>query len=179
MNPGATHQANGGAERSPAPPSVHRTDLGLALVLLGVCAFLWWDTTRFAEVPDSLAQNAPPTAFPRLLLGVIALMSLMLPFEHRFKNDGGEGIDKARVERPRPIVFITGAVLVAILALTPWLGTFLAMVAAAVVIPLLWGERRYGILAAFAIGLPLIVLFVFAVLLDVNLVPGIAGDLFG
>src|SRR3546814_3482496 len=92
---------------------------------------------------------------------------------------GGEGIDKARSERPRPIVYMTGAVLVAILALTPWVGTFLAMVLAAVVIPLLWGERRYGILTAFAIGLPLIVLFVFAVLLDVNLVPGITGDLFG
>src|SRR3546814_4436421 len=74
---------------------------------------------------------------------------------------------------------MTGAVLVAILAVTPWLGTFLAMVVAAVVIPLLWGERRYGILTAFAIGLPLIVLFVFAVLLGVRLVPGITGDLFG
>src|SRR3546814_13000498 len=88
-------------------------------------------------------------------------MSLMLPFEHRFKDDGGEGIDKARAQRPQPIVYMTGAVLVAILAVTPWLGTFLAMVVAAVVIPLLWGERRYGILTAFAIGLPLIVLFVF------------------
>src|SRR3546814_1785717 len=82
----------------------------------------------------------------------LALMSLMLPFEHRFKDDGGEGIDKARSERPRPIVYMTGAVLVAILALTPWLGTFVAMVVAAVVIPLLWGERRYGVLTAFEIG---------------------------
>src|SRR3546814_3448567 len=80
---------------------------------------------------------------------------LMLPFEHRFKDDGGEGIDKARAQRPQPIVYMTGAVLVAILAVTPWLGTFLAMVVAAVVIPLLRGERRYGILTAFAIGLPL------------------------
>src|SRR3546814_11809317 len=108
---------------------------------MGVCALLWWDTTQFADVPASLAQNAPPTTFPRLLLGAIALMSLMLPFEHRFKDDGGEGIDKARSERPRPIVYLTGAVLVALLALTPWLGTFVAMVVAAVVIPLLWGEQ--------------------------------------
>src|SRR3546814_9999542 len=99
MNPGVNHQSNGGVARSPASPSVHRTDLGLALVLLGVCAFLWWDTTQFADVPASLAQNAPPTTFPRLLLGAIALMSLMLPFEHRFKDDGGEGIDKARAQR--------------------------------------------------------------------------------
>src|SRR3546814_10834279 len=92
------HQSNGGVARSPASPSVHRTDLGLALVLLGVCAFLWWDTTQFADVPASLAQNAPPTTFPRLLLGAIALMSLMLPFEHRFKDDGGEGkIGRAHV----------------------------------------------------------------------------------
>src|SRR3546814_10019666 len=81
-----------------------------------------------------------------------------------------EGIDTARAQRPQPIVYMTGAVLVAILAVTPWLGTFLAMVVAAVVIPLLWGERRYGILTAFTIGLPLIVLFVFAVLLGVRLV---------
>src|SRR3546814_2432435 len=148
MNPGVNHQSNGGVARSPASPSVHRTDLGLALVLLGVCAFLWWDTTQFADVPASLAQNAPPTTFPRLLLGAIALMSLMLPFEHRFKADGGEGIDKAREQRPQPIVYMNGAVLVAILAVPPLLGTFLARAVAAVFIHVLGCARVAGLLLA-------------------------------
>src|SRR3546814_17756437 len=107
MNPGVNHQSNGGVARSPASPSVHRTDLGLALVLLGVCAFLWWDTTQFADVPASLAQNAPPTTFPRLLLGALALMSLMLPFGRWFKDDGGEGIYTARAHLTQPIVYRT------------------------------------------------------------------------
>lgn len=179
MTLGANQRPEGGTAQSPAPLSVHRTDLGLALVLLAICGFLWWQTTQFASVPESLAQNAPPTTFPRLLLAAIAIMAVLLPFEHRYNADGSKRIDKTRDNWPKPIVFVTAAVLVAILGLTPWLGSFPAMVLSSAVIPLLWGERRYGILAAFAIGLPLVVAFVFSVLLEVNLVTGIAGDLFG
>src|SRR3546814_17110345 len=119
MKPGVNDQWNGGVAGSPASPAVHRPDHGLALVLLGVCALLWWDTTQFADVPASLAQNAPPTTFPRPLLRAIALMSLMLPFEHRTKDDGGAGIDNARAQRPQPHVYIPGAVLVPTLPVTP------------------------------------------------------------
>ncbi|ESR25651.1 tripartite tricarboxylate transporter TctB family protein [Lutibaculum baratangense] len=178
MNPADHQQTEGGAERRPAPLSVHRTDLVLALVLLGICAILWWDTTTFPEIPASLAQNAPPTVFPRLMLGAIIIMALFLPFEHRMKPDGGEDIDRGREEAPRPIVFLTGAVIIAVVFLTQWIGSLMAMVLVTAVIPWLWGERRYAAMALFAIGLPIAVWFVFTVLLEVNLVAGIPGQFF-
>lgn len=178
MNPADNQHTEGGAARRPAPLSVHRTDFVLALVVLAICAFLWWDTTTFAKIPESLAQNAPPTVFPRLMLGTIIIMALLLPFEHRMKADGGEDIDRGREEAPKPIVFLTAAVILAVVALTPWLGSFLAMVAVTALVPWLWGERRYGRIAAFSIGLSAAVWVIFAVLLDVNLVLGIPGMIF-
>lgn len=178
MNPAENQHTEGGAARRPAPLSLHRTDLVLALILLAICGFLWWDTTTFAKIPDSLAQNAPPTVFPRLMLGAIIIMSLLLPFEHLLKADGGEDIDRGREEAPKPIVFVTAAVILAVVALTPWLGSFLAMVAVTAIVPWLWGERRYLRIAAFSIGLSIAVWVIFAMLLEVNLVLGIPGMIF-
>lgn len=178
MTTPADKQSNGGAERSPASLSLHRADLVLALVVLAICAFLWWDTTTWDRIPASLAQNAPPTVFPRLMLGAIIIMALFLPFEASMKPDGGADIDKEREEAPRPIVFITAAVIIAVVALTDFLGSLLAMVVVAALVPLLWGERRFVAVAIFAVALPLAVASLFAGVLEVNLVPGLTGHLF-
>jgi putative tricarboxylic transport membrane protein len=159
-------------------PSVHRVDLAVTAVILALCAFLFWDTTRFERVPASLAQNVQPTMFPRLLLAVIVAMAVFLPFEHLQKKRQGIDLDSTRRDWVRPITYVTGLVLLGVVIAVPWLGTLVAMVVACALLPVLWGERRYWLVAIYAIAFPLAITALFVGGLEVNFEPGIAGHLF-
>lgn len=178
MTGGNPQGSEGDAGRGAASSLIHTTDLVLAVVILAMCAALYLATTTFATVPASLAQNVQPTMFPRLLLAVIAFMALLLPFEHIQKKKQGIDLESGRRSRIKPIAFITALVLIGIVAITPWLGSLVGMIIACAVLPLLWGERRYWLVAAFAILLPLAVTFLFVRGLEVNFLPGIVGHVF-
>jgi len=158
--------------------AVHRTDLLVTAVILAGAAFLFYETTRFEEIPVGLAQNVPPELFPQLLLILLAGMALLLPFEHVQKRREGIDLDAARSERIRPVTWATAAVLFGVVLVVQWLGTLLAMMLACAALPVLWGERRLWLVALFALLLPLAVSLVFVGLLQVNFVPGITGPLF-
>ena len=170
-----TEDGDGGR---PPPSSVHKVDLAVAAIILALCAFLYWDTTTFARIPQGLAQNVPPTLFPRLLLIVIAAMAVFLPFEHVQKRRMGIDLDDGRRDRILPVTHLTGLALFVVVLITPWLGTLPAMVIACAALPLLWGERRYWLVAVFALALPLAVTLLFVTGLEVNFMPGIVGHPF-
>lgn len=151
---------------------VHPTDTVLAAIILAVMAALWYATTRFEEVSPLFAQNVGPAFFPRLLLTVIIALTLVLPFEHRLLEGGRKRLDKGRSHRIEPLTYLTAALLGIIVILMPYLGTTLTIVAVCVLLPLLWGERRFGLIAAFAILFPVVVTFVFNQLLSVYFEPG-------
>jgi putative tricarboxylic transport membrane protein len=177
MSEPTDRQEDGEAGGVPAP-SVHMVDLAVTAVIVALCAFLFWDTTGFERVPASLAQNVQPTMFPRLLLAVIVLMALFLPFEHVQKKVHGIDLDSARSDWVRPITYVTGLVLLGVVIAIPWLGTFVAMVVACALLPVLWGERRWWLVAVYAIAFPVGITLVFVAGLEVNFEPGIAGHLF-
>lgn len=175
-------QRGGGEEdaerQHSASPLIHRVDLIVALIIVVVCALLFWRTFAFASVPEMLAQGVQPTMFPRLLLIVIAAMALYLPFEHRKLQKQGKDIDSERRSRPQPIVYITAAALVIGVGIMPWLGTYLALIILSAALPLLWGERRYLIIVPYALLLPTAIVWLFAGLLQVSFLPGIVGYIF-
>ena len=178
---GRRREGAAGAAASASSPgfwSAHRVDLVVAAIILAGCAFLYWETTTFTRIPRGLAQNVPPTLFPRLLLVVIAVMAVFLPFEHVQKRAQGIDLDDRRRDRIKPITYLTALALFGIVAATPWLGTVLAMVLACALLPVLWGERRLWLVALFAIGLPLAVTLLFVSALGVNFLPGIVGHPF-
>jgi putative tricarboxylic transport membrane protein len=177
MSERTERKGDGEAGGMPAP-SVHMVDLAVTAVIVALCAFLFWDTTGFERVPASLAQNVQPTMFPRLLLAVIVLMALFLPFEHVQKKVHGIDLDSARSDWVRPITYVTGLVLLGVVIAIPWLGTFVAMVVACALLPVLWGERRWWLVAVYAIAFPVGITLVFVAGLEVNFEPGIAGHLF-
>lgn len=158
--------------------SLHMVDCIVAAVIVAGCIFLLWETTNFPEIPRGLAQNVPPTLFPRLLLVVIAAMALLLPFEHIQKRAQDIDLDDTRRDRIRPITYLTALALTAVVVVMPWLGTLPAMILACAVLPILWGERRWWLVAVFALALPLTVTLLFVGGLEVRLIPGIAGPLF-
>jgi hypothetical protein len=158
--------------------SVHRTDLLLAAIILAGAALLFYETTRFDQIPVGLAQNVPPELFPQLLLVLIAVMAVFLPFEHIQKRREGVDLDTTRSDRIRPVTWLTAAGLVGVVLVVQWLGTVLAMVLACAALPVLWGERRLWRVALFAVLMPLAVTLLFVGLLEVNFIPGITGPLF-
>jgi putative tricarboxylic transport membrane protein len=147
-------------------------DAVAGLILLGFCALAYWLTTRFAQVPAMLSQNVPPTFFPRLVLGLIALLSVILI---------ARGLKRSAEPKPRlrPAVFVTAAVIILATALVRPLGTLATLFLVTFVLPLTWKERRLGIIAVLAIALPAAVYVVFTLALGVRFPPGLVASLLG
>ncbi|MCH8918699.1 MAG: tripartite tricarboxylate transporter TctB family protein [Proteobacteria bacterium] len=155
------------------PSFLHRTDLWITGILLAISAFLYYETSTWETVAPVLSQNIPPTFFPRLVLGIIALFTLLLPFESYYAAKRGTDLDEDRSSKVEPITFITAAGLLFVVTLSEWLGTDLSMVLACVLLPVLWGERRLKFIIPFAIIFPLAVRIVFVEALNVHFLPGI------
>ncbi len=156
-------------------PLIHRVDLWVAFVLLAFCATAYYFTIGFDEVPALLAQNVPPEWFPRLLIWTIAVLTLALPFEHRFLEKGREGLDSDRKTPIPPMVIITSIVLCLVVASIAWIGTIYTMSLVCVVLPVLWGERRWKVLLPYAVVFPLIITLLFTQVLKVYFEPGAFG----
>ena len=152
---------------------VHGPDLVLTIIILSFCGLVYYWTSEFEEVPELLAQNLPPEWFPQLLLWTIIILTLSLPFEHLFKEEGKKVLDEARKAKIKPIAIITALLLFGIVAMFEILGTIISIIFVCILLPLLWGERRLKMVFSFAIIFPFIVAFVFSNLLKVYFEPGI------
>lgn len=178
----ATEPGRGGAPvpapaRSAATTLVHRTDLGLTILILVLCAGVYYVTTGFEEVSALLSQNIPPEWFPRLLIWTIVLLSLFLPFEHLFRKRQSGKIDEDRSERITPMAVLTAILLALVVASIPLFGTLVAMVLGCVLLPLLWGERRMKVLIPYIVIFPTAVALLFTQVLKVYFEPGAFGPL--
>ena len=160
------------------------------LTILGVCAVAWWLTTGFDEVPAILSQNVPPTFFPRLVIAAAALLGGLLIADGIRRRAGAvagraaAGDPSTAHEKPGgaalpPPVFRATAGLIAMAgALVPLVGMLLTTGLVAIVLPLLWGERRFHLVAALALGLPGAIYIVFTVALGVRFPVGQVWSLF-
>lgn len=127
---------------------------------------LFWITSGFPEVPAMLSQNIPPTFFPRLVLTVIALLSVFLVVK---------GLGTTR-ESKKPIskrVFVTAAVITGAVVLMQPLGVWLTVSLLAIVMPFAWGERSYRRLAILALALPLGIYVTFTLALGIRFPAGL------
>jgi putative tricarboxylic transport membrane protein len=179
----AEHSSHRDSRRAARPPRakrrggilalVHRIDLVVSLIVLAICFFLLYVTTTFEEVSNMLAQNIPPEFFPRLVLYFIALLALLLPFEHIAHARQGGDIDSERSDRVQVLPYQTAGLLILLVIGMPYLGTLLTMFAVCVLLPLVWGERRWKMILGFAFVFPLTVAVVFNRVLLVYFEPGL------
>ena len=150
------------------------------LTIVGVCAVAWWLTAGFDEVPAMLSQNVPPTFFPRLVIGTAALLGGLL-LAVGIRRSAGEAADPAaagdpsalreeagRSALPPPVFWATVGVIAAAGVLVPLVGTLPTLGLVAAVLPLLWGERRFRLVVALALGLPGAIYVVFTIALGVR-----------
>jgi hypothetical protein len=144
-------------------------DTLVGIVLLAVCAIVFWLTMSFPEVPAMLSQNVPPTFFPRLVLGVIAVLSVGLIFNGlRATADLAEPIERS--------VYVTAAIILFAGILVGILGTLLTLSLVALAIPFAWGERRIRSIGILAVTLPAGIYLVFSVALGIRFPSGLLLD---
>ena len=137
---------------------------GLALLLFSAAGYV--ATTTFREVPAMLSQNVPPTFFPRLVLGAIAVLSVALV---------ATSIGKSPESRPKihRRVLVTAAIFIVAIVAMPRLGTLVTVALVSIGLATYWGERRKTRLAALGIALPAAIHVVFAVALGMRFPTGV------
>ncbi len=146
-------------------PRFH-SDFVVAAVVLVFCAAVVYLTMTFEEVPPTLAQGMQPADFPRLVVGVIVLLTVIMVLQARGKED-------KRREPVPAIVYFTILAMIGFLIISQWIDLFLAIIAFCATLPLLWGERRYALVAAFAVILPVAIFVLFSTILEVRFPRGV------
>lgn len=122
------------------------TDRVVALVVLAFAAGVYALTYRFDEVPAALMSGLGADLFPRLVLGTLAVLAVLMAFN----------IGSASLDRPAPLprrVWATGAALAAFMGAVELIGMWASSFALLVGLGWYWGERTLWKLAASAGGL--------------------------
>jgi hypothetical protein len=135
-------------------------------VILFFCAAAYAITTTFEEVPVMLSQGIQPAVFPRAMIAVIAFLSMILIVQSRRKP--------ASVHKPVPMVaFATAGLLAVFVAAIDWVGMMLGIFLFCLILPALWGDRRYLWIAVFAMLFPVGIFMLFSRMLEVRFPLGI------
>jgi putative tricarboxylic transport membrane protein len=124
-----------------------------AAAVIAVAAVLFALTFGFEKLPAGLVGGFGAEAFPRLVLGTIMMLALLLALVPQ----------SAEPQPPIPrMVYLSGAALFLFMALVPLVGMLPAMFLFLVGLGYLWGERRPWVLLACAIPLTAAIWAVFA-----------------
>lgn len=137
-------------------------DLIAGVVLLMLCAILFYVTTTFEEDLLGAQQGTPPTLMPRLILGVIALLSVIMILQ------GLRAGPAPKLGAPPVTVWATALVLGAAAIAFDVVGVPLVFSAICVIIPVLWGARNWLAIILFALAVPTAIYGVFRLLLEVR-----------
>jgi putative tricarboxylic transport membrane protein len=105
-----------------------------AAAVIAVAAALFALTFGFEKLPAGLVGGFGAEAFPRLVLGVIAALALLLLIAPPASEPP---------ERIPRMVYFTGASLLAFMALVPLAGMLPVMFLFQLGLAYLWGERRH------------------------------------
>lgn len=108
-----------------------------AAAVIAVAAVLFALTFWFEQLPAGLAGGFGAEAFPRLVLGLIAALALLLA------ATGPAGEPQERIPA---MVYYTAGCLLGFMALVPLVGMLGAMLLFLVGVGYLWGERRAWLL---------------------------------
>lgn len=145
-------------------------DLAVGAAILLFCAVAFWVSLGIGKAPAALAQNVQPATFPRMVLAVIASLTVLMMAL-------GLGQSEPARRAPKLIMIVTGALMIAFVMAFEALGPLAAMIIFCVIMPIAWGEKPSGLLVAYALGFPFAVYLLFDVVLRVYFPPGIIESL--
>jgi hypothetical protein len=154
---------------TPARPRRIHSEFAITIWIAAFCALVYAITLTFPDLPPALSSGMGPAVFPRLLLGVIVALAVLLALLARGKAD------EAREPIPAMVYWTALAMLVFMGVL--WLvGMAVAMFLGFVGIGLLWGERRWSILVLAGLALSALIYALFVKGFAVPLPRGLLGD---
>ena len=115
-----------------------------ATVVVAVAAALFAATFWFEKMPEGITRGFGAELFPRMVLGTIIALALLLALTPA---------SDAPLPRTPPMMWYSGASLVAFMALVPVIGMLPAMFVFLISLGILWGERRHWLLLLSATAL--------------------------
>lgn len=108
-----------------------------AAAVIAVAVALFAATFWFEQMPEGITRGFGAEAFPRLVLGTIIVLAVLLALT----SPGSEPLP-----RIPPMVYYTGASLLAFMAVVPVAGMLPSMLLFLIGLGYLWGERRHWLL---------------------------------
>jgi hypothetical protein len=115
-----------------------------AAAVIAIAAALFAATFWFEQMPEGITRGFGAELFPRMVLGTIIALALLLALTPASDEP---------LPRIPPMMWYTGASLLAFMAAVPIIGMLPAMFVLLVGLGYLWGERRHGLLFLSAIVL--------------------------
>lgn len=152
---------------------VHKKDLILAIILVCIGSFAYYEAGKFPEAPAILGDTLNAEVFPRMLVVLLLFLTCVIPFEFKITPAKVDKIDKDRGDKTPLITWMTIAVLLTIVTLAEFLGSILTMFTICLTVPVLWGEKRYLAVAIYAILFPAFVTILFNKVLGLYFNPGL------
>ena len=142
-------------------PAWLRSDSVVGCVIIIFVAIVFAITTTFEEVPLALSQGIPPEQFPRILVGVMALLAIVMIVQSYLQPE----IHRKGVPL---MVLWTAGLLILFVVLIDSVGMVAAMFLFCLALPVLWGEKRYLWVTVYAVLFPACIYVLFSVLLEVR-----------
>ena len=147
---------------------VDRTLLLESIFIMALSAVLYGVTYTFDKVPAILAQGIQPTVFPRAVLGIMFCLAALQAV--KAARLSVEDFAKVKALSPiQPVVFITAGLLIAFVFVMPIIGTFPAIVIFLPALAIVWGERRWLLMALSFAGFLAFVFVLFRLIMAVPL----------
>ena len=152
-------------------PFFFRDEFKVCLVIILVSVALLITTFTFDIVPPILNRGIQPATFPKALLILIIVMTLLI-YYLATKNPW-----KVEKKLPRSF-FLTLLSFVIFVVVSKTLDFFLAISALSVFVSYCWGEKRIFYLLLVGIIFPVIVFIFFETILGLRFPPGIITNIY-
>lgn len=135
-----------------------------AATVIAIAVALFAATFWFEQMPEGITRGFGAEVFPRLVLGTIVVLAVLLALSP------ASGAPLPPIPR---MVWLSGAALLAFMALVPVTGMLAAMLLFLAGVGYLWGERRHWLLFLSAILLTAAIWGVFVKGFGVQLPKGV------
>ena len=123
-----------------------------AAAVIAIAVALFAATFWFEQMPEGITRGFGAELFPRVVLGAIVALAMLLAIMPA---------SSPPLPRIPPMVWYSGASLLAFMALVPVIGMLPAMFVFLVGVGWMWGERRRLLLLVSSVGLTLAIWAVF------------------
>ena len=135
-----------------------------AAAVIAIAAALFAATFWFEQMPEGITRGFGAELFPRMVLGTIIALAVLLALTPA---------STAPLPRIPPMMWYSGASLLAFMALVPVIGMLPAMFVFLIALGTLWGERRRLLLLISSVLLTLAIWAVFVKGFGVQLPKGL------